>query len=599
MNQITDKTTEKEHLEVYSSYPEVMKGGLEENPHYTSRIAPIYYEIRDGAKVLDIGCNNGEFLKLLKDKKECKVYGVDLSEIAVKEAVSKGLNVQIGSGENLPFPDKTFDYVCLMEVIAHVLNPDKVISEIRRVLKKDGVLLGSTPHKNLEDYIGDDRRLHRRYYTQSDLTLLLRKKFKRIFLNTLTGGQFSLGFAESHLAYQDAEMLFKCGGKNIKNWEEDLLDRSILRVWFGPTQQEGTVYYRMTGFIEKLRELNKGELNYEDYDRPGESPGKWQNKLLRSSHFPDRCVSPTSMDHLWKCLKASDFSVWQVTPYRDILAFLLMAKEKLQKPLVVEIDDWIFDLPSYNIASNPYKPNSECEWTSYEQMKMATAFICSTNFIKEKLVEWFPGKPCFMVKNSIDFKVYDNLNPTKFVYPKSDSTRIIYTGCANHDGDIEIVKEPLMALLNEFPKLEVLLPFSFPSWDGLQHERLMKLNQWAPIKEYPNALAGFEGDIGIAPLRDNDFNRAKSNLRWLEYSAIKIPTVASPIEPFKCIQDGKTGFLADNKLDWYEKLKALIVSKELREKMGRLAYNEVKQNYNMDTVANEYLSVLKAIKKGV
>lgn len=598
-NIITKETTEEEHLNQYRNYPETIKGGLSENPNNESRVKPIYYEIRDGSKVLDIGCNNGEFISLLKNKKGCKVWGVDLSEVAIAEAKAKGLNVQIANAESLPFKDKMFDYVCLMEVLSHTMHPEIVLKEIRRVLKKDGVLLGSTPHRNLEASLWDDQRLHRQYFDQKDLINVLQKDFKVNFIKTLKGGQFTIGLADSHMATQDAEMLFKSGGKETRDWEEALLDRSILRVWFGPTQQEGTVYYRMTGFINKLREKNKGEFAYEDFNHPGENPGSWQNKLTRSSAFPDRCASPLAMDHLYKCLKAADLSVWQVTPYRDILAFLLMVKETIKKPIVTELDDWIFDLPGYNIASNPYKPNSECEWVSYEQLKMSDAFIVSTEFIKTKLSEWFPKTPCYVIKNALDFKVWDNLNPAPFIFgPKKDGfIRIGYTGCGNHDEDVAIVRDPIMALVEQFPNLEFILPHSFKSWSGIEHPRILFWNQWVNIHQFPHEIKGWEMDIGIAPLRDNAFNCAKSNLRWLEYSALGLPTVASPVEPFKCIDDGKTGFLADTKNEWYEKLKLLIENERLRKNMGRFAYDEVKKNYNMDKVAKSYLSVLREVKR--
>src|SRR6266850_2977649 len=75
---ITKETTKEELLEEYRQYPQTIEGGLEQNPYNESRIKPIFYEIPMGSKVLDIGCNNGEFMKLLKEKRECKVFGVDI-----------------------------------------------------------------------------------------------------------------------------------------------------------------------------------------------------------------------------------------------------------------------------------------------------------------------------------------------------------------------------------------------------------------------------------------------------------------------------------------------------------------------------------------
>lgn len=599
-NLITKETTEEEHKKVYESYPETFKGGLEANPFYMSRVAPIYYEIPDGCRVLDIGCNNGEFMNLLKTKKKCKVWGVDLSSVALEEARTRGLNVEQASAEKLPFKDRSFDVVVLMEVIAHVLNPDKALQEARRVLRKGGFLLGSTPHKNLEDYMWEDKRLHRRYYTQWELLADLRESFSKNYLKTLKGGQFSLGLSESFIAKEDAEILFKSGGDDTLDWEEALKDKSILRAWFGPTQGPGDVYYRMRGFIDKMRS-DKVEIGYEPYSVDGDDePGAWQQKVRQSKDFPGRPVSTISLHHLEQCLKAADLSIWQITPYKDVLAVLRCAKDILKKPMITELDDWLFDLPSYNIASNPYSPNSECEWVAYEQMKHSDAFIVSTEFIKKMCNEMFPHIPAYIVRNAIDFNVWDKLDPVPLprLGKEDGKIRIGYTGCANHDEDIKIVKEPLLALLEEYPNLEFIYPsHGLDSWREITHPRVLKWNTWVNIEKYPHHIAGWKMDIGIAPLRDNTFNRAKSNLRWLEYSALKVPTIASPVEPFKRLTEGKTGFLADSKKDWYEKLKMLIENKDLRLTVGEKAYQEVKKNFNMDKVAREYISVLKEIKR--
>jgi glycosyltransferase involved in cell wall biosynthesis len=72
----------------------------------------------------------------------------------------------------------------------------------------------------------------------------------------------------------------------------------------------------------------------------------------------------------------------------------------------------------------------------------------------------------------------------------------------------------------------------------------------------------------------------------------------SPVEPFKNIEEGKTGFLASSKQEWYDKLKLLIQNEILRKSMGLFAYDEVKMNFNMDKTAKEYLKVLKEVKYG-
>jgi glycosyltransferase involved in cell wall biosynthesis len=118
------------------------------------------------------------------------------------------------------------------------------------------------------------------------------------------------------------------------------------------------------------------------------------------------------------------------------------------------------------------------------------------------------------------------------------------------------------------------------------------------INRYAPFAASFGFDIGLAPLVDCNFNRSKSNLRWLEYSALKIPTIATDISHFtQSITPFQDGILIqDNNLDkWKEAIELLIVDKNLRENIGRNAYKRVKKDFNVERNAPKYLRLLKKL----
>ncbi len=582
---IIEKDTTKEQVEQdYSDYREISIQSWHWN-----RFGPIFYETPYGSTVLDIGANTGEFVELLEKQRGCKATGVDISKTAVDIAKEKGRNVQLINGDSLPYEDESFDVVYLNEVLIHLFNPETVLKEARRVLKKTGFLLGSTPHRNLEETIFEEKKFHRRYYTKPELETELYKAFDSVYIKTLNGSQFALSLAHSVVADKEAELLFKCGGKDTKDWEEALLDKFVLRVWFGFSHPPADVYYRMRGYADKMR-ASGAEIAYEDFDyKELDAPGDWQRRI-RHKHVQDQFD---------KILRCADLSVWQITSSPDVIAFLRCIKDLFKKPVITEIDDWLFDIPSYNLASAAYKPNSTPEWCAYEQIRLSDGIIVSTKFLSDSVHELFPDKPVYIVKNSIDFSVWDKAEPMPTIHEKApDVIRIIYTGCSNHDGDVEIVKKPILALLEEFPNLEVVWPMRFGSWHDVNHPRVFYFNRWINFPDYPNIIKGWNADIGIAPLRDNNLNRAKSCLRWLEYSAAKIPTVASKVGPFvENIVNGQTGYLCNSKKDWYERLKYLILNPSERERLARSAYEDVRSNHNMDQVAAGYMELLKEIKK--
>jgi 2-polyprenyl-3-methyl-5-hydroxy-6-metoxy-1,4-benzoquinol methylase len=98
-------------------------------------------------KLLDIGCGVGTISKELQNL-GYDVMGIDFSSVAVEKAKEKGINAicRDVDGGGLDFPDNHFDVVWAGDVIEHVFDPISLFEEIRRVLKKDGVLLLTTPN---------------------------------------------------------------------------------------------------------------------------------------------------------------------------------------------------------------------------------------------------------------------------------------------------------------------------------------------------------------------------------------------------------------------------------------------------------------------
>lgn len=101
---------------------------------------------RERKKILDIGCGDGSFI--IRFKKDCEVFGVDISRRAIKIAKGAGIDAYTVdvSYEKLPFEDEYFDIVYMGDVIEHLVNPDFAINEAARVIKSNGFLVLSTPN---------------------------------------------------------------------------------------------------------------------------------------------------------------------------------------------------------------------------------------------------------------------------------------------------------------------------------------------------------------------------------------------------------------------------------------------------------------------
>ena len=75
-----------------------------------------------------------------------KVIGLELSKESTLKARKNGFDVKIGSVYDIPFKGKSFDVVHMSEIIEHVLDTDKALSEVHRVLKENGRLIITTPN---------------------------------------------------------------------------------------------------------------------------------------------------------------------------------------------------------------------------------------------------------------------------------------------------------------------------------------------------------------------------------------------------------------------------------------------------------------------
>jgi methionine biosynthesis protein MetW len=91
----------------------------------------------EGSKVLDLGCGEGSLLRLLVEKKKAQVEGIEISPSGVEVCRSKGLEFRQGRiDEGLPWADDAFDIAVCNVTLQMVMYPEKLLSEMGRVAKR-------------------------------------------------------------------------------------------------------------------------------------------------------------------------------------------------------------------------------------------------------------------------------------------------------------------------------------------------------------------------------------------------------------------------------------------------------------------------------
>ncbi|MEO6329138.1 MAG: glycosyltransferase [Ginsengibacter sp.] len=101
-------------------------------------------------------------------------------------------------------------------------------------------------------------------------------------------------------------------------------------------------------------------------------------------------------------------------------------------------------------------------------------------------------------------------------------------------------------------------------------------------------------NIGIMPLSDTEFERGKCGFKIIQFLALGIPAVASPVGVNKkIINQNINGFLCETKEEWYAALEKLLCDKALRETMGAAGREEIEKNYSVKSNTQNFLSLFE------
>jgi len=149
-------------------------------------------DIVSNKTVLDVASGSG-YGTFLLSKYAKKIYGIDNSSDAIKYSKNnyknKNLEYELGDAEKMPYKDGSFDVVISFETIEHLKNPEEYLKEVKRVLKKDGIFVVSTPN---DDEFTEGNEFHIHEYKLDELINLISKYFSNT-KNYFQGTYFASG----------------------------------------------------------------------------------------------------------------------------------------------------------------------------------------------------------------------------------------------------------------------------------------------------------------------------------------------------------------------------------------------------------------------
>jgi glycosyltransferase involved in cell wall biosynthesis len=269
-------------------------------------------------------------------------------------------------------------------------------------------------------------------------------------------------------------------------------------------------------------------------------------------------------------------------------AWLAAIREWQARGVVVlfEIDDWMRSVRKMQDHGNAKAFDRRVVEETELCMRAADGVICSTPWLAERYASLNPTT--YVCRNGIDLKRY------ALTLPARDHVTVGWAGGTGHANALRPWLPQVAALLRDRPDtrfVSIGQRFAGELADEFGDERCLSV-PWAPLDVYPAAMTLM--DIALAPAGQNNFFRGKSDLRWLEASALGIPVIADPVV-YPEIEHGVTGFHAGSPDEARALMGELAADRELRLRVGAAAQRHVSEHRSAQAAAEQWRTVLAAV----
>lgn len=265
---------------------------------------------------------------------------------------------------------------------------------------------------------------------------------------------------------------------------------------------------------------------------------------------------------------------------------LIETLQEAGKKVVFEVDDYLHGIHKRDDHAFAAQFDQRAMLLFEDSMRVCDALIVSTDYIAQKYKKFNPN--IYLCRNGIDLKRYD------LTRPKRETVNIGWAGATGHFKSMMPWLNHINAIMQQKPELTfVSIGIGFADWlkPHVGEDRAITI-PWAAIEQYPAAMSMF--DIALAPGGGSGWYKGKSDLRWLEASALGIPIIARPVI-YKEIEHGVTGFHATSPTEMVEHLMGLIGDTGLRDRVGTAAKEYVTEHRSINVMAENWRDALRAI----
>ena len=266
------------------------------------------------------------------------------------------------------------------------------------------------------------------------------------------------------------------------------------------------------------------------------------------------------------------------------------------KAIVYETDDDHFNIKKWNGYIKDVIP----EYPMIEEMaKRADLVTTSTPTIARRYARF--NDNVRVIRNAIDPSLYERTaerpdTKTRMLYYGSTARMRDYVGDIDDRGKVTggYGGKAVQDFANDLQRVFIGMNKNTES---------MVMPLFDEVHEYIESIPGFckllansWPEIGIAPLGGDEFDRAKSELHWLEYAMTGAAVIAQRYKgegPYETIRDGVDGLLAKGRQEWHDAMKKLVKNPNLRLDLAAAAKERVLKEYHYKDRAKEWADAFK------
>jgi len=300
--------------------------------------------------------------------------------------------------------------------------------------------------------------------------------------------------------------------------------------------------------------------------------------------FPQRLTTITKVRYFLNALwlaRWADVVVLQKLVLRE--AFLSIVK-KINPRIVFDFDDALWAVPDA-LQQNPFAQVRHQVQTQRLQhiFTHACCVIAGSNYLANYAKKF--ASRVEVIPSSVDLESY----PLKGNWSENP---VVLGWIGSPENLVDFV--PILPVLRELVRrtnelcIKIVSTCS-PKWGGIP----LLFEQWK-LGQDITYLHSF--DIGLMPLNDTERSRGRCAFKAIQYMAVGLPVVASPIgAALEVIVHGETGFFAGSMEEWVKYLSLLVKDKALRIKLGKVGRTRVEHLFSIQTNAPKLASVLREV----